>query len=135
MRGVEQIDFLRDRAKAIETEISEGFVRALDSDFVEFHPAAVWKLHETAGGALQAFEVSRRELHTFDFPIGRNREPIDAAALDDQARLELSRRQEETVESWVAQVFSLLGAIGPRLRERREKSFIGVADPKRGLRR
>lgn len=84
-------------------------MRGLHGLRVEFHPAGIRQLDEAARGAGQTLEVGLRELHALLLPLGGDAEPVNAAALDDELRLELARREEEALEGGVAQELGVGG--------------------------
>src|SRR6478736_9696113 len=100
---------------------------------IEFDPAGVWQFDEAAGRVGEAFQVRLAQLHAFRFPFGRNGEPINAAAFDDQFRLEPARMEEQTMERGVAEKFHAFRAALPGNSERAETVLIRVADPKTGF--
>ncbi len=87
MRGLFHRDFLRACFEAVEAEVGHCFLRALGGVHVQLHPAFAGQFHEAAGRLGEAFQILFGELHSFLFPLGGNRKPIDAAALDDELRL------------------------------------------------
>jgi hypothetical protein len=127
------IDALSHRGEIFQTEVGHGFVSASNGIEVEFHPAAVRQFHEPAGGGLELGEVGRGEFKTFSFPLSGDGEPIDSAALNDEFGTKLARIEEQTMEGWVAEKLSFIGAVGPGGSEGVEKILIGISDPEARL--
>ena len=124
---------MRDGNQSIDADVRHRFVRGLNGVGVEFHPAGVRQFDEAAGRGGEALQIGGAQLEAFLFPLGGDRQPVDAAAFDDQARLELARREEQAMERRVAQAFDIRRTTGPRAREQAEKIFVGIADPETGL--
>ena len=135
MRDVFQADLLRHGDEAVHAHFGHRLVRALHGGGVEFHPAGVRQLDEAAGRGGEPFKVRLGKFEPFGLPFGGDGQPVNAAALDDQPRLELARLQEQAVKRRVAEEFRLVGALRPHRRERAEKIFVRVANPQAGLRR
>ena len=102
---------------------------ALHGARVELHPAGIRQFYKTAGGGGEPFQIGLGKFQSFRFPFSGDGQPVNAAALDDQARLELARRQEQTMERGVAQEFRLGRPGSPDFGERAEEIFIGIANP------
>ena len=133
MRDVFHADFLRHGDQAVHAHVGHRFVRALHGGGVEFHPAGIRQLDETARGGGEPFQVRLAEFEPFRLPFGGDGQPVNAAALDDEPRLELARLQEQAVKRRVAEKFRLRRAFRPRARQRAEKIFVRVADPQAGF--
>ena len=133
MRDVFHADFLRHGDEAVHAHVGHRLVRALHGVDIEFHPAGIRQLDETAGGGGEPFQVRLAEFETFGLPFGGNGQPVNAAALDDEPRLELARLQEQAVKRRVAEKFRFAGTFRPRGRERAEKIFVRVANPQTGF--
>ena len=64
MRHVLHADFLRDGDEAVHAHFGHRLMRALHGVDIEFHPAGIRQLDETAGGGGEPFEVRLAELET-----------------------------------------------------------------------
>ena len=133
MGDVFQADLLRHGDEAVHAHVGHGFVRALHGGGIEFHPAGVGQLDETAGRAGEAFKVRLAEFEPFRLPLGGDGQPVNAAALDDEPRLELARLEEQAVKRRVAEELGFLGPFRPRAGQRTQEIFIGIADPQAGF--
>ena len=133
MRHVLHADFLRHGDEAVHAHLGHRLVRALHGADIEFHPAGIRQLDEAAGGGGEPFEVRLAEFETLSLPFGGNGQPVNAAALDDEPRLELARLQEQAVKRRVAEKFRFAGTFRPHGRERAEKIFVRVANPQTGF--
>src|SRR6185437_15433342 len=109
------------------------FVGGLDGARIQLYPAAVRQFYEAPRGRLQPLEIGRGQLHSFLFPLGGNREPVYAAALDNQFGTQLPLRKEQSLKSGVAEIFGSW-PVRPGRRQNVEKIFVRVADPQSGLR-
>ena len=123
MRDVFQADFLRHGDEAVHAHFGHRLVRALHGGGVEFHPAGIRQLHKPAGRGGEPFEVGLGKFHAFRLPFGGDGEPVNAAALDDQARLEQARREEQTVKRGVAEKFRFRRLRAPTLRRASRENF------------
>ena len=74
---------------------------------VQFHPAGIRQFDKTAGGGGEPFQIRLGKFQAFRLPFGGDGQPVNAAALDDEARLELARREEQAVKRRVAEKFRL----------------------------
>jgi hypothetical protein len=130
MRGLLHADFLGDWHEAIDAQIGHGFVSRLDSLRVQFDPTGIGKFDEATGCGLQPLEVRGGKFEAFLFPFGAYRQPINAAAFDNETRAEASRCQKEPVKSGVAEAFGGLGTLGPDGCKCAKEVLIGITDPK-----
>ena len=133
MRDVLHADFLRHGDESFHAHLGHRLVRALHGGRVQFHPAGVRQFDEAAGRGGEPFEIRLGKFESLGFPFGGDGQPVNAAALDDQPRLELARREEQPVKRRVAEKFRLGRAPGPRARQQAEEIFIRVADPQARL--
>src|SRR6185295_15725089 len=81
----------------------------------------------------KTFKVSFVELHPFGFPLGGNREPINAAALDDQLGFEPAGGEKESVKGGVAKELGFRGSLLPGASERAEAVLVRIAYPQTWL--
>ncbi len=133
MRDVLHADFLRHGDEAFHAHLGHRLVRALHGGRVQFHPTGVRQFDEAAGRGGEPFQIRLGKFESLRFPFGGDGQPVNAAALDDEPRLELARREEQPVKRRVAEKFRLGRTSGPRAREQTEKIFIRVADPQARL--
>ena len=91
MRDVFQADFLRHGDEAFHAHVGHRLVRALHGGGVQFHPAGVRQFDEAAGGGGEPFQIRLGQFESLGLPFGGDGQPVNAAALDDQPRLELAR--------------------------------------------
>ena len=133
MRDIFQADFLRHGDQTVHAHVGHRFVRALHGGGVQFHPAGIRQFHKPSGRAREPFQIGLGKFQAFRFPFGGHGQPVNAAALDDEFRLELTRREEQTVKRGVAEKFRFRRTRRPGLGERAEKIFVRVADPQTGF--
>ena len=115
MRGLRQAQTLGNGDQSVHAQVGHRFVGGLHRRGVQFQPAGVGQFDEAAGGGLEALQVGGGQFESFGLPFRGNGKPINAAALDDEARPQRARGQEEPVKGGVAEVFGL-GAAGPARR-------------------
>src|SRR5262249_25310831 len=128
-------DFLGQGHQAVQSHLGHGFLRGLHGPGIQLDPTGIGQLDESACRHLQSLQIRYAELHPFLLPLRGDREPVDAAAFDDEPRPQWAWRQEKPVKSWISKVFSLAWALGPNPGQRAEESFICVTDPQARFRR
>ena len=129
MSGLLHADSLSNRAQILEPQVGHGFMGLFDGFGVQFQPAGIGQFDKSAGGGREALEIGGSQLKSLGLPFGGNREPINAAAFNDELRPQLARGQEKPVKGWVAQIFGQSRFIRPGQSECAQESFIGVAYP------
>src|SRR5262249_49367661 len=85
---------------------------------------------EATGWGLKTLKVGWGQLEAFLFPFCADREPINAAAFDNEPWAQSPRRQEKAMERWVAQAFGFARPFIPDASQRAEKVFIRIPNPK-----
>ena len=88
-------------------------MRVLNCRGIQFDPAGIGQFNKTTCGGLEPKQVGRTQLQAFLFPFRGNREPIDAAALDDQAGAQLPGSKKKALESGVRQIVGFVRTILP----------------------
>ena len=71
----------------------------------------------------EPFEIGLGKFQTFLLPFGGNGQPVNAAALDDELRLELARREEQPVKRRVAEKFRFRRTRPPTRRRASRENF------------
>ncbi len=109
--------------EAFHAHFGHRLVRALNGGRVEFHPAGIRQFDKAAGRGGEPFQIRLGKFQPSCLPLGGNRQPVNAAALDDEARLERARREEQPVKRRVAEKFRVRWASPPRHRQASRENF------------
>ena len=88
VRDMFHADFLRHGNEAFHAHLGHRLVRALDGVGVQFHPAGIRQFHKAAGRGGKPFQIRLGQFQAFRLPFGGNGQPVNAAAFDNQPRLE-----------------------------------------------
>ena len=89
MRDIFEADFLRHGDQTFHAHVGHRLVRALHGGGVEFDPAGIRQFHKTSRRAREPFQIRLAQFQAFLLPFGGHGKPVNAAAFDDQFRLEL----------------------------------------------
>ena len=120
MRDVFHADLLRHGDEAVHAHVGHGFVRALHGVSVEFNPAGVRQFDKPAGGGGKPFEIGLGQFHAFGLPFGGDGQPVNAAAFDDEARLERARLRNRRWKAGLPRNSASAGFVPTPRRARRE---------------